>query len=69
MDILIVQREFKPTTLKSHQAVIRRLHAAGYVFPTKQRENIPELIKFLSEYPKANVKLYLCAVILLVCRP
>ena len=67
MDNLILQREFKDTTLKSHQAVIRRLNSAGYVFPMKQRENIPELIQFLSAYPKANVKLTFLNTIL-VCR-
>ena len=67
MDNLILQREFKDTTLKSHQAVIRRLHSAGYVFPMKQRENITDLIRFLSAYPKANVKLTFLNTIL-VCR-
>ena len=67
MDNLILQREFKDATLKAHQAIIRRLHSAGYVFPMKQRENITDLVRFLSAYPKANVKLTFLNTIL-VCR-
>jgi len=67
MDTLIMQREFKDVTLRNHKAVIKRLNLAGYVFPTKQGEAIPELIKFLEAYPKANVKLTLLNTVL-VCR-
>mgnify|MGYP003643633122 FL=1 len=67
MDNLILQREFTQKTLKSHQAIIRRLHAGGYVYPMKQRENIVDLIAFLSQYPKANVRQSLLNTII-VCR-